>query len=221
MKKNLLMLALLLPAMTGWAQTDVIKASTSVDSPENLFTMKNGNGLTMTSFTSPTETEGNAGKFAFYAQEGKDNSYYIYSVDSKKWVSYTKAASYDDGVNKAVLESDKAKAQPWNATMVNNAYQFAPYTTTGVANKYMNWFGGKDQNPVDNKTKTVGLWKQGAGEDAGSRWIISEVVIYDYTVVLDEGVTVTINGVTYTNGQTVSATGALSPSDVVASLKEG
>ena len=58
MKKNLLMLALLLPAMTGWAQTDAIKASTSVDSPENLFTMKNGNGLTMTSFTSPTETEG-------------------------------------------------------------------------------------------------------------------------------------------------------------------
>ena len=44
MKKNLLMLALLLPAMTGWAQTDAIKASTSVDNPENLFTLKNGNG---------------------------------------------------------------------------------------------------------------------------------------------------------------------------------
>ena len=215
------MLALLLPAMTGWAQTDAIKASTSVDSPENLFTMKNGNGLTMTSFTSPTETEGNAGKFAFYAEDGKDNSYYIYSVDRKQWVSYTKAASYANGTNKAVLESDKAKAQPWNATMVNNAYQFVPYTTTGVANKYMNWFGGKDQNPVDNTNKTVGFWEQGAAQDAGSRWIISEVVIYDYTVVLDEGVTVTINGVTYTNGQTVSATGALSPSDVVASQKEG
>ena len=221
MKKKLLMLALLLPAMTGWAQTDAIKASASVDKPENLFTMKNGNGLTMTSYTSPTETEGNAGKFAFYAEDGKENSYYIYSVDRKQWVSYTKAASYDNGVNKAVLESDKAKAQPWNATMVNNAYQFVPYTTTGVANKYMNWFGGKDQNPVDNTNKTVGFWEQGAAQDAGSRWIISEVVIYDYTVVLDEGVTVTINGVTYTNGQTVSATGALSPSDVVASQKEG
>ena len=221
MKKNLLMLALLLPAMTGWAQTDAIKASTSVDNPENLFTLKNGNGLTMTSYTSPTETAENAGKFAFYAEDGKDNSYYIYSVDRKKWVSYTKAASYDNGVNKAVLESDKSKAQPWNAIVVNDNYQFAPYNNTGVASKYMNWFGGKDQNALDNTDKTVGFWEQGASQDAGSRWIITEVQIYTYTMDLEDGVTVTINGQTYTDGQTVTVTGALSPSDVVASQKEG
>ena len=221
MKKNLLMLALLLPAMTGWAQTDAIKASTSVDNPENLFTLKNGNGLTMTSYTSPTETAENAGKFAFYAEAGKENSYYIYSVDRKKWVSYTKAASYDNGTNKAVLESDKSKAQPWNAIVVNNNYQFAPYNNTGVANKYMNWFGGKDSNPLDNTNLTVGFWEQGASQDAGSRWIITEVQIYTYTMDLEDGVTVTINGQTYTDGQTVTVTGALSPSDVVASQKEG
>lgn len=215
------MLALLLPAMAGWAQTDAIKASTSVDSPENLFTMKNGNGLTMTSYTSPTETEGNAGKFAFYAEDGKDNSYYIYSVDRKKWVSYTKAASYANGTNKAVLESDKSKAQPWNAIVVNNNYQFAPYNNTGVASKYMNWFGGKDSNPLDNTNLTVGFWEQGASQDAGSRWIITEVQVYTYTMDLEDGVTVTINGQTYTDGQTVTVTGALSPSDVVASQKEG
>ena len=221
MKKNLLMLALLLPAMMGWAQTDAIKASTSVDNPENLFTLKNGNGLTMTSYTSPTETAENAGKFAFYAEAGKANSYYIYSVDRKKWVSYTKAASYDNGVNKAVLESDKAKAQPWNAIVVNDNYQFAPYNNTGVASKYMNWFGGKDQNALDNTNKTVGFWEQGASQDAGSRWILTEVQIYTYTMDLEDGVTVTINGQTYTDGQTVTVTGALSPSDVVASQKEG
>ena len=221
MKKNLLMLALLLPAMTGWAQTDAIKASTSVDNPENLFTLKNGNGLTMTSYTSPTETAENAGKFAFYAEAGKANSYYIYSVDRQKWVSYTKAASYDNGVNKAVLESDKAKAQPWNAIVVNDNYQFAPYNNTGVANKYMNWFGGKDQNALDNTDKTVGFWEQGASQDAGSRWILTEVQVYTYTMDLEDGVTVTINGQTYTDGQTVTVTGALSPSDVVASQKEG
>ena len=129
MKKNLLMLALLLPAMAGWAQTDVIKASASVDKPENLFTMKNGNGLTMTSFTSPTETEGNAGKFAFYAEDGKDNSYYIYSVDRKKWVSYTKNSSYSSGTNKAKLVDKMSSAQPWKANKVNASsgavYEFA------------------------------------------------------------------------------------------------
>ena len=221
MKKNLLMLALLLPAMTGWAQTDAIKASTSVDNPENLFTLKNGNGLTMTSYTSPTETAENAGKFAFYAEAGKENSYYIYSVDRKKWVSYTKADSYANGTNKAVLESGKSKAQPWNAIVVNDNYQFAPYNNTGVASKYMNWFGGKDSNPLDNTNLTVGFWEQGASQDAGSRWIITEVQIYTYTMDLEDGVTVTINGQTYTDGQTVTVTGALSPSDVVASQKEG
>ncbi len=215
------MLALLLPAMTGWAQTDAIKASTSVDNPENLFTLKNGNGLTMTSYTSPTETAENAGKFAFYAEAGKANSYYIWSVDRKKWVSYTKADSYANGTNKAVLESDKSKAQPWNAIVVNDNYQFAPYNNTGVANKYMNWFGGKDSNPLDNTNLTVGFWEQGASQDAGSRWIITEVQIYTYTMDLEDGVTVTINGQTYTDGQTVTVTGALSPSDVVASQKEG
>ena len=221
MKKNLLMLALLLPAMTGWAQTDAIKASTSVDNPENLFTLKNGNGLTMTSYTSPTETAENAGKFAFYAEAGKENSYYIYSVDRQKWVSYTKADSYANGTNKAVLESDKSKAQPWNAIVVNDNYQFAPYNNTGVASKYMNWFGGKDQNALDNTNKTVGFWEQGASQDAGSRWILTEVQVYTYTMDLEDGVTVTINGQTYTDGQTVTVTGALSPSDVVASQKEG
>ncbi|MBQ5643428.1 MAG: Ig-like domain-containing protein [Bacteroidaceae bacterium] len=175
----------------------------------------------MTSYTSPTETAENAGKFAFYAEAGKENSYYIYSVDRKKWVSYTKAASYENGTNKAVLESDKSKAQPWNAIVVNDNYQFAPYNNTGVASKYMNWFGGKDQNALDNTNKTVGFWEQGASQDAGSRWILTEVQVYTYTMDLEDGVTVTINGQTYTDGQTVTVTGALSPSDVVASQKEG
>ena len=210
----------------AWAQTDAIKASTTEGSPEYMFTLLNGNGLTMTSYTSPTEKEENAGKFAFYAQSGKADSYYIYSVDGKKWVSYTKAASYSSGANKAKLVADKASAQPWKAQKVtvggNAVYQFMPYTTSGsAASQYMNWYGGKDQNPLDNTSLTVGLWQQGASQDAGSRWIITEVQIYTYTMDLEEGVSVTINGQVYTNGQTVTVAGALSPSDVVASQKEG
>ena len=117
-------------ASVAMAQTDVIKASTTEGTPEYMFTLLNGNGLTMTSYTSPTETEANAGKFAFYAESGKADSYYIYSVDGKKWVSYTKAASYSSGTNQAKLVADMASAQPWKAQKVtvggNAVYQFMP-----------------------------------------------------------------------------------------------
>ena len=213
-------------ASVAWAQTDDIKASTTEGSPEYLFTMQNGNGLIMTSYTSPTEKKENAGKFAFYAQSGKTDSYYIYSVDGEKWVSYTKASSYSSGTNKAKLVASKASAQPWKAQKVTvdgkAVYQFMPYTSSGTAaSQYMNWYGGKDQNPLDNTSLTIGLWQQGASQDGGSRWVIAEVQIYTYTMDLEEGVSVTINGQTYTDGQTVTVTGALSPSDVVASQKEG
>ena len=69
--RNLMTLAFCAFASVAMAQTDAIKASQSEDAPEHLFTMRNGNGLTMTSYTSPTQTEDNAGKFAFYAESGK------------------------------------------------------------------------------------------------------------------------------------------------------
>ena len=225
MKKNLLMLVLLLFAMTAWAQTDDVKLSESTESPEHLYVVRNGNGLMMTSYTSPTKTEANAGKFAFYAGT-KTGAFYIYSVDRKQWVSYNRNTSYDNGVNKAKLVAEKSSAQQWNISEVtvsgNKVYQVAPYLSSGsVANKYMNWFGGESSNALDNTSTTVGYWQDGANNDAGSRWLVSEVVIYNYTMQLEEGVSVTINGVTYTNGQTVTLEGALSPSDVVPSQKEG
>ena len=223
--RNLMTLALCAFASVAMAQTDAIKASQSEDAPEHLFTMRNGNGLTMTSYTSPTQTEDNAGKFAFYAESGKSNSYYIYSVDRKKWVSYTKSSSYSSGTNKAKLVDKMSSAQPWKANKVNASsgavYEFAPYTTSGTAaSQYLNWYGGKDQNPLDNTSMTVGLWQQGAAQDAGSCWIITEVKVYSYTVQLEDG-SITVNGESYSNGQSFVFTGMLSPSDVVAPQKEG
>ena len=225
--KKALFLGALFATMTSltWAQTDAIKPSTDVDSPEHLYTLKNGNGVLMTSFTSPTQTPANAGKFAFYAEEGKEDAYFIYSVDRQKWVSYTKAGSYDNKVGFAELVDEKTSANAWNAVIVakdgNDFYQIAPYNTTGVAAKYMNWFQGLGSNPVDNENITVGLWQQGVSQDAGSRWTIAEVQIFTYTVNLGDDESVTINGKTYTNGQTLTVDGQLSPADVTASKKEG
>lgn len=187
-----------------------------------MYTISNCNGLTMTPYTSPTQKSENAGKFAFYATS-TEGQYLIYNVDSKVWVSYDQAYSYSNGPSKAKLISDKASAQPWKATKTtaqngSAAYEFQPITSTGKADKYMNWHGGVDFNPLDNKTITVGLWQDNGKQDNGSAWVLHEMVSNTYTV---SGASVTINGKTYNDGETITVSGSLLPSDVTAPEKEG
>lgn len=162
----------------GWAQTAELQVSTNVDSPENLFTLKNGNGLYMSSYTSPTESQ--LAMFAFYddADDATENAYKIYCVTSGKWVSYEQADSYSNGVNKAVLVDDQASALAWHvASATNNSkacYQISPYKTDGtVASIYMNWFQGTDSNPLDNTGKTIGFYTTAASGDNGSAWFLT------------------------------------------------
>lgn len=209
-------------AFSAWAQTSDITASANVNNPERVYTISNCNGLTMTPYTSPTQKSENAGKFAFYATS-TEGLYLIYNVDSKVWVSYDQAYSYSNGPSKAKLISDKASAQPWkaNKTTAQNgsaAYEFQPITSTGKADKYMNWHGGGDFNPLDNKTITVGLWQDNGKQDNGSAWVLQEMVSNTYTV---SGASVTINGKTYNDGETITVSGSLLPSDVTAPKKEG
>lgn len=207
---------------SSWAQTSDIKTSANVNNPERVYTISNCNGLMMTPYTSPTRTNENAGKFAFYAAS-TEGQYLIYNVDSKVWVSYDKAYSYSNGPGKAKLISDKTSAQPWKATKTTAqngtaAYEFQPITSTGKADKYMNWHGGIDFNPVDNKTITVGLWQDNGKQDNGSAWVLQEMVSNTYTV---SGASVTINGKTYNDGETITVSGTLLPSDVAATEKDG
>lgn len=207
---------------SAWAQTSDITASANVNNPERVYTISNCNGLTMTPYTSPTQKSENAGKFAFYATS-TEGQYLIYNVDSKVWVSYDQAYSYSNGPSKAKLISDKASAQPWKANKAtaqngSAAYEFQPITSTGKADKYMNWHGGVDFNPLDNKTITVGLWQDNGKQDNGSAWVLQEMVSNTYTV---SGASVTINGKTYNDGETITVSGSLLPSDVAAPEKEG
>lgn len=207
---------------SSWAQTSDIKTSENLNNPERVYTISNCNGLMMTPYTSPTRTNENAGKFAFYAAS-TEGQYLIYNVDSKVWVSYDKAYSYSNGPGKAKLISDKTNAQPWKATKTTAqngtaAYEFQPITSTGKADKYMNWHGGVDFNPVDNKTITVGLWQDNGKQDNGSAWVLHEIVSNTYTV---KGASVTINGKTYNDGDKITVSGSLLPSDVTAPEKDG
>ena len=221
--KKALFLGAVFAAMSSltWAQTDAIKPSTNVDNPEHLYTIKNANGVIMNSNTSTTQTPANAGKFAFFADDTKEDTYLIYSVDKQQWVSYDMAASYSNGKSFAKLVNERSAANPWQGVVVSNGYQFAPYNTTEVASKYMNWFQGLNGNPADQNTTTVGLYEKGAPDDAGSRWLLTEIQIFTYTMQLEDGVSVTINGKTYTNGQTLTVIGQLSPADVAAPAKDG
>ena len=149
--------------MVTTAMAGDIVVSTNEASPENVFTMKNGNGSGVGGDTAP----GN-GKFAFFAADA-ENAYYIYSVTEGKWVDYTLAGSYDNQKNFVTLSDTKGNY--FNIQhCANNAdyYEIRPYNTTGVAGKYLNYFQGAEDGVK------LGLWQQGGDDDAGSRYLIEE-----------------------------------------------
>ena len=88
MKKLTLFIATLLLTV---AKTVAFEASTSVDNPEYQYFITNGNNVKV---GKNAVNSNEAGCFAFYAVEGVDNAYYIYSLDEKKWFDYDKSASY-------------------------------------------------------------------------------------------------------------------------------
>ena len=158
MKKILFSLFALLCTMGAWAQIEV---STNIDAPENTYSLCSKNGAYMSVGTGATQY--NIGRFAFYKVEG-ENSYKIFSVDAKKWVSYTAAESYGSGANKATLVDDQASAQKWSvvANASNNTYyNIAPFTSAGVvAGFYWNFHGGagaSNKTYIYDDNKTVGF----------------------------------------------------------------
>ncbi len=175
-------------AVASWGQTtQTIQVSADADSPEHVYYMKNGNGRWMTGTTGPTETWANKAQFAFYEVTDTADAYKIYCVTSNKWLSYAKAGSYANQVGFVQLVDSKEKAESWHFAIqdgrndIGNVYCFAPYNSTGVAAKYMNWYQGAGANPNDNANITVGLWQQDATADNGSCWIIADVDLADYT----------------------------------------
>ncbi len=204
------------------AYADKLTASTTLPTdgkPEHVYTMVNGNGAYVGPTTAPATDEN--GLFAFYAVEGVDGAYYIYSHSAKKWLGYTKAASYNNGKGFVTLSNEKVEGSYFN---VNNYsgdnYQIAPYTTGGsVAGKYLNWYQGVSANAGI----TLGLWQDNGAADAGSRYTLVEQVIAErtYTITVPEGVTLTIDGTEYANGSTITVEGSLDKSKVSVTAPEG
>ena len=199
--------SLLLAALfvSTYAYADKLTASTTLPTdgkPEHVYTMVNGNGAYVGPTTAPATDEN--GLFAFYAVEGVDGAYYIYSHSAKKWLGYTKAASYSSKKGFVTLSDSRVDGAYFKVeNYSDDNYQIQPYTTDGSAQAiYLNWFQGVGANAGT----TLGLWTDNGAKDAGSRYTLVEQVIAErtYTITVPEGVTLTIDGTEYANGSTIT-----------------
>ena len=224
--RRFISLALLALCCTLQLMADKVTGSTTLPAdgrPEHVYTMVSGGGYYSNPLTAPTQTAENYGLFAFYPVDGLDNTYYIYSYKARKWLSFTKAGSYSNGRDFVQMTDEKTEgAYFYVYNYADDNYQIAPYNTSGPASKYLNWFQGINSNPLDG-TNTLGLWQDGGAADAGSRWTFSEVVIeeYVYTFILPDGVTVTVGGQTYSNGDQYACEGSLKRSEVTVAVGAG
>ena len=221
--KNTLPLLLLLLSPMAWA--DKVQPSTTLPEtgrPEHVYTMKNGNDVHSNALTAPTQTAENYGLFAFYEAEA-DGAYYIYSHTVKKWLTYTKAASYSNGKDFVKFSDTKVEGAYFKVTnYAADNYELQPYTTSGTNDKYLNWYQGVDGNPYDG-ANTLGLWQDAGAADGGSRYTFTEVVIAErtYTISIPDGRTIKIGNTTYKDGDTYITEGSVDKADITVVAPEG
>ena len=158
--KKFTFILLLMVAMVTTAMAGDIVASTNEASPEKVFTMVSGNNASVGADATPGD-----GRFAFFAVEGVENAYYIYSVTNNKWFSYKKAGSYNNGTGFVTLSDTKENYFHFEK-LDNGYYQIRPYNNSGVAAKYLNYYGGASEGVK------LGLWEDNGNKDAGSRYSI-------------------------------------------------
>ena len=156
--------------LTFTAKADKLLVSTSEDTPEHVYTIKNENGIVVGSNTVDVGTNNGVsfGEFAFFAAEG-DGNYYIYSITEKKWLDYTKADSYNNTKNFVSLSDTKNNyfkiEESNNKAGAAGRYQIRPYNNTGVAGKYLNYYQGADGS------SKLGIWQESASVDNGSCYV--------------------------------------------------
>lgn len=152
--------------------------------PEFAYTINNVNivkgvddyGYWNVNLYSVINSPSNAASFAFYAVDGKPNTYYIYNYSAKKWVTYDLATSYNNGQGFLKLSDTKTEGCYFEITSctkdTHSGYQMRPYASDGTIDedRYLNYYGGNGAN----ESITVGLWKDNGSSDAGSCWILKE-----------------------------------------------
>ncbi len=206
------------------AYADKVTASTTLPTagkPEHVYTMVSGNGAYVSPTTTPVEGDAANGLFAFYAVDGVDGAYYIYSHNAKQWLSYDKKENYPTGASFIKMSDSKVEGTYFRVeNYADDFYQISPYTTAGNAQAiYLNYFGGV---PACSG-KTLGLWTDNGSKDGGSRYTFAEYVIAErtYTISVPEGVTLEIGGKVYADGSTITVEGTVDKSTIAVTAPEG
>ena len=222
--KKFFSLLLVAVCVSTHAYADKVTASTTLPQngkPEHVYTMVSGNGAYVSPTTAPVEGDAANGLFAFYAVDGVDGAYYIYSHNAKQWLSYDKKASYPTGASFIKMSDSKVDGTYFKVdNYADDNYQISPYTTAGSAQAiYLNYFGGV----AACSGKTLGLWTDNGSKDGGSRYTFAEYVIAErtYTITVPEGVTLKIAGAEYADGSTITVEGSLDKSTVSVTAPEG
>ena len=223
MKKFFSLLLAALCLSTQVYADKVTASSTTPDKgkPEHVYTMVSGNGAYVSPTTTPVEGDADNGLFAFYAVDGVNGAYYIYSYNGKKWLTYDKKSSYPTGAGFVKLSDSKVEGTYFKLdNYADDNYQISPYTTAGSAQAiYLNYFGGV----AACSGVSLGLWTDNGSKDGGSRYTFAEYVIAErtYTIHVPEGVTLTIGGVEYTDGSTITVEGSIDKSTISVSVPDG
>lgn len=189
----------------GVCGQDLVESSATLPGsgkPEHVYTMKNAQDYYVNGSLAPTRTQANYAQFAMYAVEGVANAYYIYNITAAKWLTYDKAASYDNQTGFLKMSDSRIDGTYF---LFNNYegtnYEISPYNTAGVEGKYLNWYRGVgSDNPLDGSV-SLGLWRDRGSADNGSRWTFAEAnKEYDYTVFssgMPSNAVITIKGTEY------------------------
>ena len=222
--KKIFSLLLAALCLSTQAYADKVTASTTLPQdgkPEHVYTMVSGNGAYVSPTTTPVEGDAANGLFAFYAVDGVDGAYYIYSHNAKQWLSYDKKANYPTGVSFIKMSDSKVDGTYFKVeNYADDFYQISPYTTAGTAQRiYLNYFGGV----AACSGKTLGLWTDNGAADGGSRYTFAEYVIAErtYTITVPEGVTLKIAGKEYADGSTITVEGSIDKATISLSAPEG
>lgn len=230
MKKFLFLTYVLTIAFNAMAAIQTSQTLPTEGKPEHCYTIANAQGYYCNATTSPTRNAANYAKFAFYESD-KDDSYYIYNMTANKWVSYQVADQYSPKQGFVSMTDAKQTAAIYKITEISGgAFEIQPYTTTGVASVYLNWFQGVGNSNPEDGTVTLGLWTDNGAQDAGSRWFLTEVGVKHNYILFSDGMpssaTVTINGQVFKGlnaqgNQSITIEGDLRQSDVKVSVGGG
>ncbi len=222
--KKILFIFLAMLGLSAQVYAEKVTASTTLPAdgkPEHVYVMVSGNGAYVSPTTTPVEGDAENGLFAFYAVNGVDNAYYIYSYNAKQWLSYDKKASYPTGVSFIKMSDSKVEGAYFKLdNYADDNYQISPYNTNNEAQAtYLNYFGGVGAC----SGKTLGLWTDAGSKDAGSRYTFAEYEIVErvYAITVPDGVTLKIKDKEYANGATYTVEGALSKNDVTVIAPQG